>query len=301
MSSLSSYKKPWLSYQDQLLLLESRGLVVTDAQAAIDFLQHVNYYRFSGYCVAFESARHQFHDGVSFEQVQAAHDFDCILRDIVTESLEIVELSFRTAVAHHFGQQHGAFGHADPTNFFRHFGHADWKDKLHTEAERSKERFVGHFKTTYREFPDLPLWVIAEIMSFGALSRMCSGMLKQDQKTIARQYGLQPRVWVSWLHHLTYVRNVCAHHARLWDRIWSIKPTLPHGRYWQPPHMPSNNRLFATLLILNVLMRSCPTVAAYTDKWRSRVEDLIDQLPAVANAAQLMGLTTNWNTHPLWM
>ena len=299
-SPQSSYQKPWLSYQDQISLLQSRGLVVTDVQTATDFLRHVNYYRFSGYCVAFESVRHQFHNDVSFEHVQAAYNFDRILRDVVTESLEIVELDFRSAVAHYFGQEYGAFGHTDPDNFFSKFGHTGWMNKLHTEAERSSEPFVGHFKATYRGFPDLPVWVITEIMSFGALSWMCKGMLKRDKKAIAHQYGLQPLDWVSWLHHLTYVRNLCAHHARLWDRIWSIKPRLPHARVWGAPHLPGNNRLFATLLILNYLMGRSPIVSAYTDQWRSRVEDLISQPPMVANAAQLMGLATDWNTHPLW-
>lgn len=295
-----SYQKPWLSYQDQVLLLQSRGLVINDLQAAVEFLRHVNYYRFSGFCLAFESSRHQFQNGVTFEQVKAAYDFDRILRDIVTEALEVVELDIRTAVAYHFGQKYDAFGHTQPANFFHRFDHPGWMCKLHTEALRSSERFVSHFKVTYQEYPDLPVWVMTEIMSFGALSRMCAGMLKQDQKAIAHHYGLQPRDWVSWLHHLTYVRNLCAHHARLWDRIWSIKPQLPWAQVWRPPHLPGNNRLFATLLIMKNLMRCCPTIAAYADEWQSRIETLIDQPPAVVNAFQLMGLPTSWKSHPLW-
>ena len=197
-SPQTSYQKPWLSYQNQISLLQSRGLVVTNVQGAIDFLRHVNYYRFSGYCVAFESARHQFHNGVSFEQVQAAYDFDRILRDIMTESLEIVELDFRAAVAHHFGQEYGAFGHTEPTNFFRKFGHTGWMNKLHTEAERSSEPFVSHFKTTYRGFPDLPVWVITEIISFGALSWMCKGMLKSSKTRKRSPIGMDSSRWIGY-------------------------------------------------------------------------------------------------------
>lgn len=108
---LPPYKKPWLSFRDQVSRLQSRGLIVSDVQAAMDFLRHVNYYRFSGFCLAFESSRHQFSDGVTFEQVRTAYQFDRVVRDIVTEALEVVELDFRTAVAHHFGQKYGAFGH----------------------------------------------------------------------------------------------------------------------------------------------------------------------------------------------
>ena len=221
---LPAYQKPWLSYQDQIDLLQSRGMVVDDVQGAIEFLQHVNYYRFSVFCVAFESSRHQFANGVTFEQVQAACEFDRDLRDLVTEALEVVELDLRTAVAYHFGQQYGPFGHVAPGSFFKDFDHPEWIERLRSESKRSSEEFVEHFKATYSGFPDLPIWVLTETMSLGGLSRMCSWMLKRDQKVIAQRYGLQPHYWVTWLHHLTYVRNLCAHHARLWDRKWSIKP-----------------------------------------------------------------------------
>jgi abortive infection bacteriophage resistance protein len=281
-------------------LLQSRGLVILNIQAATEFLRHVNYYRFSGYCLAFEQARHSFRPGTTFEQVQAAYDFDRVLRDVVTEALEAVEVDLRTTIAHYFGQMAGAFGHTDATKFFVHFDHADWLNKLHEEAQRSSELFVIHFQATYREFPDLPVWVITEAMSFGALSKMYRGMWKKDKKAIANNYGLQPVVLESWMHHMTYVRNLCAHHSRLWDRIWSIKPHLPYGHAWQQPHLPGNNRLFVTLLILKFLMGCSPAVASFAADWRARVQTLIDQPPAVLNAASLMGLTAAWKTHPLW-
>lgn len=294
------YQKPWRSYADQVDILRARGLHIHDESSAIDFLRHVNYYRFSGYCVAFESVRHQFKSGTTFEQVHASYEFDRILRDIVTEALEIVELEFRTSISHYFGEAYGAFGHTNPSNFYR-FDHRVWLDKLHAEANRSKEQFVVHFKTTYREYPDLPIWVIAELMSFGSLSRMCKGMLKKDRKQISHQYGLQPHVLPTWLHHLTYVRNLCAHHSRLWDRLWAIKPHLPAGMIWQPPHLPGNNRLFCTLLILNYLMARCPTAVEYASEWRFRVEELLDQPPAVENSFLLMGLPDDWARHPIWI
>ncbi|MBN1553611.1 MAG: Abi family protein [Phycisphaerae bacterium] len=299
-SQRPSYRKPWLSYQDQVSLLQSRGVIIDDVQKAVEFLQHVNYYRFSGYCLAFESSRHQFSAGVSFQQIQDAYLFDRSLRDLLTEALEIVELDFRAAIAYHFGERYGAFAHTNRNNFFHKFDHKHWLEKLHTEAKRSSEIFVSHFKITYREFPDLPVWVIMEIMSFGALSFMGAGMLKGDQKAIARKYGLQPCDWVSWLHHLTYVRNLCAHHSRLWDRIWSIKPQLPAAKVWKPPHLPGNHRLYVTLLILNYLMVRCPTITSYAAEWRTRVQALFANPPSTTNAFQQMGLTQDWHNHVLW-
>ena len=134
---LLPYQKPWLSLQDQIALLQSRGMVIADAQAAIEFLQHINYCRFSLFCLPFEDSRHQFARGVTFEQVQAACEFDRNIRDLVTEALEVVELDFRTAVACHFGEHYGPFGHVTPNNFFKRFDHTKWIDRLRSDASRS--------------------------------------------------------------------------------------------------------------------------------------------------------------------
>jgi len=298
------YQKPWLSYHEQANVLQSRGLHISDLSAVTEFLQHVNYYRFSGYCLAFETARHQFQDSVTFEQVRGAYRFDQALRDLITEALELVEIDFRTAIAYHFGEKYGPFGHTHAKNFHHpfhpHSSHRDWQRKLHSEAKRSSELFVKHFEAHYQEFPALPVWVITELMSFGSLSRMGQGMLKEDQKNISHRYGLQPKNWVTWMHHLTYVRNLCAHHARLWDRVWAIKPELPHGKAWKEPYLADNTRLLATLYILNTLMKHCPAIAPFRQDWKSRVEDLLAHPPAVCDPNQCMGLAPHWETHSLW-
>lgn len=296
------YQKPWLSYQDQIKRLESRGMIVNDEAAAMEFLQHLNYYRFSGYGLAFETARHQFQDSVTFEQVQEAYHFDQTLRDVVTEALEIVEIDSRTAIAYHFGETHGPFGHTHAENFSSQLEHPEWLVAVRRETKRSKELFVRHFKATYQEYPNLPVWVATELITFGSLSRMYEGMHKKDQREIAHRYGLQRQDYASWLHHLNYVRNLCAHHARLWDRIWSIKPRLPHGKAWRNQSLlPGNNRLFMTLLILNAIMKRCPAIETFRQEWKSRIETLLNNPPAAIDPFQKMGLADTWKTHPLWM
>lgn len=313
------YQKPWLDYADQVERLESRGLVVADRPLAEWFLSRVNYYRLAGYCLAFESPsqRHAFVPGTTFEQLKAAYDFDYALRDLLSEALEIVEVDLRTAVAHHFGAAHGAFGHTNPVNFHQPkpartgstrahprrnpFQHAAWLTNLRKEAKRSKELFVRHFKATYVEFPDLPVWVATEVMSFGSLSWMIEGMSATDQRAVAGRYGVQPDILTSWAHHLTVARNTCAHHCRAWDRTWSIKPRLPAGKAWQPPYLAGNERVSVTLLILYRLLKRClkppdPGPAV----WKARVDALLAKLPAAPNAAAKLGLTPDWFAGPLW-
>lgn len=294
------FSKGWMSYADQVKLLAQRGLVIGDTNKAERYLTHVNYYRFSGYCLAFEVSRHTFVAGTTFEQVEAAYQFDLELRDLLTEALEIVEVDLRAAIAYYFGKKYGAFGHTKPSNFFKHFSHQDWLDKLHEESRRSSELFVKHFKQSYNEFPDLPVWIVTEVMSFGALSRMLSGMIRDDQKAIANQYGLQPAVFQSWMHHLVVVRNLCAHHSRLWDRVWGVKPTLPYGKDWQMPYLRSNRHLLSTLFLLRYWLKRVPAVAGYATTWKHRIESHLQNLPSVSNVEGRMGITNDWTKSPVW-
>lgn len=298
---LQPYTKPALSYEEQVAKLVGRGLGVADPRAAAGFLAHVNYYRFSGYCLPFETARHQFVPGTTFEQIVGLYECDRDLRDLISEALEVVELDLRTTMAYYFGHRYGAFGHTTPQAFYPGFKHAEWLAKLHDEAERSSELFIQHYRQTYLGFPDLPIWIATEVMSFGALSKMYQGMVRPDQIGLANRYGLHSSVMHTWLHHLVYMRNLCAHHLRLWGRVSSIIPDLPRNvPAWGPTYVPRRDCLFCTLLILNALMNRSPAVKSFAREWRARVTKHLAQPPAGLNLMAGLGGPANWASHPLW-
>jgi abortive infection bacteriophage resistance protein len=294
------YAKPWLPYPDQVARLAKRGLLVSDVVAAEQFLTHVNYYRFSGYCLAFEQERHVFLPSVSFEDIADAYSFDVVLRDLLTEALEVIEIDVRTCLAYNFGQRHGPFGHADAANFFHRFDHPAWIQHVREEAEHSTELFVEHFRGRYTDYPDLPIWMLSEIMSFGTLTRMYRGMDRADQRLIAGRYRLQNADFGSILLHLAYVRNLCAHHSRIWDRVWAIKPTLPHGPMWRPPMMPRNDRLFSTLCLIQHLLKHCRAMSEFAVEWRDRLLGRLSRPPASPRALYCMGMPADWIKHSVW-
>jgi abortive infection bacteriophage resistance protein len=296
------FDKPWLSISDQIQKLQGYGLTISDVPAASAFLEHINYYRFCGYGLAFEKSRHVFLPGTTFEQVRSAYEFDRSLRDLVTESLEVIELDLRTTIAHFFGKKYGAFGYVSEKSFFHTDRHREWLSNVCAETVRSSELFVKHHKEVYQEFPNMPIWVATEIMSFNTLSKMYSFMWKDDKKVIAARYHVQPDILGTWLHHLVYVRNLCAHHSRLWDRIWAIKPNFPAGKNWESPLVPSNMRLFATLLIQSAILRYCLAERSFALGWRVRIEELlINRTPAAPNVIIKMDLPIDWQKHPLWI
>lgn len=305
-----NYDKPWLSISGQLQRLMDRGLIIPHRDSASDFLSHVGYYRFSGYCLAFEEKRHEFLPGTTFEQVRDAYLFDSGLRRLLCEAIEEIEIYLRTAVAYTFGKTYGAFGHLDPENFFKTFSSArksektsrysQWMTRVQEETKRSQDVFTKHFKQTYHEFPDLPIWTVTETMSFGALSRMLEGMDRKDRKAISDPLGIDWNPFASWVHHLCYVRNLCAHYARVWDRIWSITPQMPFGSIWNKPSIPSTSRLFVTLLMIRRILSKVPALRPYADNWKQWIEELLESPPACPDPYTLMGLPEKWESHRLW-
>lgn len=303
------YSKPWLSLSEQIKKLKIRGLVIEDDTAAEAFLHHANYYRFTGYCLAFEQPRHSFPAGVTFEKVQYAYSFDLKLRQLIRCMLDWIEIDLRTSVAYDFARVYGPFGHTNADNFHHRFGnkpdvknpvmHADWIQDVRDEATRpKKEKFVAHFESKYSQFPDLPVWVATEIITFGKLARMVRGMKGHDCRRIADMYGLPARLLSALILHLSYVRNLCAHHSRVWDRCWSVRPLLPRHPDWSGL---DNERLFTTLLFLRHMTQASPVIATDGKRVCDELTELLGKLPDVVNAHELTGLPENWKQHPVWI
>lgn len=142
--------------------------------------------------------------------------------------------------------------------------------------------------------------MLTEIMSFGSLSMMFKGMHRGDQRRVAARYGIQGHYLVSWVHHLVYMRNICAHHARLWDRSWAIKPEILPSSAWSAPGTPPNDTVFVTLLILHQLMKKCACLDRVRVGWRQDVEKHVATLPACGNALGRLGMKNQWTAHTLW-
>lgn len=296
------FTKQALSYADQIALLEQRGMVVGDHAEAVATLSRVNFYRLSAYWYPFKlpaaagAAPSALVPGTRFETVVALYEFDRKLRLLVLDALERVEVSIRTAVTYHLGMTYGAFGHEDPQTFHRGFDHATWLGHLHQETQRSSDAFVSHYQQKYQGFPTMPIWMMTEVISLGSLSRMYKGMAPADKQVIAQPLNIHHKRLQDWLHVLTYVRNVCAHHSRLWNRTLAIRPAAMGEPEWSPPILPRLDRVFCILLMLRFMLRQTGNGTA----WRDECNALLQPIANTPAWRQAMGMGPNWITHPVW-
>lgn len=121
----------------------------------------------------------------------------------------------RSQWAYQLAHRYGPHAHLDVAlSFMPHL----WRlniDKLAEEVGRSDEVFIKHLKTTYAE-PLPPVWAVCEVMTLGLLSRWYNNPKPMPaRRAIAMEYGVDEKVWASWLRHLSLIRNTCAHHCRL--------------------------------------------------------------------------------------
>lgn len=313
--------KPWLSFADQLSQLQTRGLQVDNPAAALDYLERLGYYRLSGYWYPLraidlaasklhgKAIRHDsFVSGSRFEDVVKLYVFDKKLRLLALDALERIEMAVRVDVAHLLGQRDPG-AHENPSCLHGNFAkkvmtkgpdarktqHQVWLVKYRSLLQRArKEPFVVHHQQQYGA---LPIWAAIEVWDFGLLSKLFAGMKHADQQIIAAIYGAPDgQAFAQWLRSLNFIRNVSAHHSRLWNiNVLELSP-IPLG--W-PSGINNARPFFYFCLMRQLLNVICPN-----SSWSQRFKDLLEKDFPKVNNQQIsladLGIFDRWEDWALW-
>ncbi len=284
------------TYGEQVKLLTRRGMVIADQALAAERLQRLNYYRLRGYWMSFEDdmADHAFVTGTTFEQVLELYEFDRRLRLLVLDAIESIEVAVRAQWAYWLAMDHGPHAHLDPRLGSDRWLWAENLHEVHAAVTRSQEGFIRHGLDEYLEGP--PVWAICEVVALGTLSKLIKGLRSGvTAKRIAREFGLSHELLQSWLHNLTVVRNMCAHHSRLFNRSIPVRAKRPRSfapmvaEQWQE----GSQRIYNTFLMCLHFMDE---VAPLRD-WRAR---LIAHVEARPDLLPAMGFPDDWREAMIW-
>ena len=292
------YFKSFLSHRAQISLLKTRGLLLTDENKALHLLENIGYYRLSGYWYPLlaDKENHVFKPDATFSAAFNLYKFDRELRKLIMPELEKIEVSVRTRMTHVLSTDHNPFwidnaGLFSNPNVYRYT-----LNKIQEEFDRSDEEFITAFKSKYSN-PLPPSFIVLEITSFGALSRLYDNLKPgKSRKAIAKMFGLSDRIFASWLHSLVYIRNVCAHHARIWNRWLRVQPLFPRNatKTWIVNRQVLNNRMFFALSMIIYLLNTINP----NHTFKQKLESLFLKYPNVDRAA--MGFPSGWQNEPLW-
>lgn len=293
------YTKQIQTYASQIQILKQRGMVIADETEAEAWLHKVSYYRMSGYWYPLLADRnnHIFKPGSTFEQACMLYEFDSQLRHLVMSCIERIEIAVRTQMAYVMSQAKGGYWIEDATLFNNQAQHNKTLSSIHDEYQRSDEQFVRAFKQKYST-PLPPSWITLEITSFGTMSiiyqNLNPGLPKRD---VAAAFGVSDTVFVSWLHSLVYVRNICAHHARLWNRTLGVRPLMPrHTRHtFIPLPVAGTQRMYFILSIIRYLLN----IFEPSNTMPQDLAKLFSSFSSVYPGA--LGFPNNWQEESLWM
>ena len=261
-------------------------------------LETISYFRLSGYWyVLLENKEtHLFNKESTFEMAFNLYCFDKELRRLILGELEKIEIAIRSQMTYIISSYFGPFWIEEKSLFANFNEHNSIISKITGEFLRSNEKFIDSYKSKYlNKLP--PSWMLLEIISFGSLSLMYQKLKPgKTKREIAAKFGLDDRMLISWMHTMVYIRNICAHHSRLWNRNFAIRPMkLQSPQYtWLNNNEVSNSRLFYFASTLIYLLNRVNPVSSF----KIRLIELIKSFEI--SDFKAMGFSDNWEHEPLW-
>jgi len=295
------YSKPPLSITDQIAKLKQRGLKFNDEQKAAHYLSNISYYRLRAYTYPFQDnsvSKHPFIKDVCFEDIIKLYVFDRRLRLLVLNVIEKIEISLRTKIIYEYALVHGSHWFNDAKLFHSPKFFKANNVTLNKEINRSTETFIEHYKQTYTTPKLPPSWMSLEVISMGLLGKLFSNLKRDAVKTkVASEFGLKKSEHLtSWIHAFVNLRNICAHHSRLWNRRFTIVPKIPYNTYntfIQNTNI-YDNKLYAQLCCMN-----------YITQIISPDSSFVADLKALLGTCNLvdckeMGFPDAWKDEPIW-
>ncbi|MDE0775654.1 MAG: Abi family protein [Nocardioides sp.] len=311
------YSKPALTHDELVDRWVERGLEIPDRARALRYARQLGYFRLSPYTIPFQrsGATHQFRRGVRFDDVLDLYVFDRELRLLVIDALERVEVAVRSALTDHMSSVGGGpHWWIDPNHFRDPRRHGDLvsivrktcNDQLQRGAETSTDELMfrsalEHYLTTYGT-PELPpSWLMVETLTIGQLDALIRNLAnKSDRTAVARSLGINDVLLESWLRTYVRVRNICAHHGRLWNVGLGVYPAIPISRkvHWLSDAEMMNEVRRQRLYPVLTSLQSILTTISPNSSWSARLRDLLARHPNVPLRA--MGVPDDWLLDPFW-
>lgn len=207
---------------EQIALLKERGMSFDEETNVAHYLANISYYRLKGYWWEMQEdiVNHQFKEGSCFENVIRLYNFDRSFRLIIFNAIESIEIALRTKMIYHLSLGYDGEWYINADLFQNKSYHNDFKIKIIREINESNEVFIRKHKNNHPdEKPEA--WKALEVITLGTLSRLYENINHQlrEKSLIANEFGLyNQKTLSSWLRTITVIRNIIAHHGRLWNR-----------------------------------------------------------------------------------
>ena len=284
MPPKSTYLKPHLTIEQQIQKLKTKNIEIDNLNKAKHSLSHLNYYRLSAYWKAYPYK-------IKFQKILNDYFFDKELRLLILSAIESIEISLKTQISFILTSKYGI--HPNLKSIL------DEKydiQKFKEEYNRNNEEFIKHFKEKYKE-PLPPMWIMVEIISFGQLSMMYKCIKeRKDRNAISHKYGLDSSILQLYIHQLTIIRNISAHHGRLWNKKFTLNLKIPKaGKIANSSEKRGykNKKIYNSLVFLKYML----DIIEPLHSWDIKLKELIRKYDINID---FMGFPLKWDLLPVW-
>lgn len=313
------FKQPSLTITQQLTLLQEKGLIIDDLSSAEHWLSYNSYFRFKHYSYSFKDYKNgngNYLPATRFEVIRDLYLFDRKIKMLIFGALENIEIAVKTQLTNIMAGAYGAHWYLDENHFISEqerkqiirnikiaedipsaFDHAAFLCSIEAYMKNPEELFLKSYKDTYEPLHP-PSWMMVEVITFGTLSFLFENLKPCNEKTMIHDhFGLTKKHFVSWLHCFSFIRNKCAHHARLVYAKINFAPALPQKKSRQflvEADDVEHASLYAVLCCIQHMIGTCNNSSLFKDNLLT----LIDSFPSI-NYTRL-GFTKHWRDEPLW-
>ncbi len=301
---LMHYHKPTIPVKDQIQLLKSRGLLMGDESLAEHYLNNISYYRLAGYWwpMQADKVNHLFKTNSRFEDVVALYSFDSELRLLLFNAIKRIEIGLRTRMINHLAHEVDPWWFENPLIFKNKLAFAVNLKAIDRDLKNSKEVFIRqHYQKYHADSRRPPAWKTLEVVSFGLLSKLYGnlGSHFESKDTIAKEINTVNHTFLrTWLQSLSQIRNICAHHGRLWNKNLPGRPKLlprpPAPWLTLVPPVSQHHALYVHVCCMKYLLDAISPGHRFTLKLKT----LFCKYPSVDLDA--LGFSKIWDKEPLW-
>ncbi|WFQ94575.1 Abi family protein [Mycoplasma feriruminatoris] len=270
-------KKPkeFKTFEEQIEILKSRGLVINNEEKAIEILKQENYYNIvNGYKDLFlkNEKEDKFIENTNFNELYSLFLFDRELRSIILKYILIFERDLKTTISYNFSKKYNKGNRIDSylypenyrDNYIEVLNFISTINKI-IVSKNEKTQYIKHY---IEQYGHVPLWVVVNIMSFGNMSFMFENLKDTDKNKITLFYvnrykdqnnkrNINIRVkndsFLSLLKILNIVRNVCAHEERMYNIRFSRASTSDVSQLVEY-NLCEDNKLITVFMFLKMVL-----------------------------------------------
>lgn len=271
--------------EEQLQILEKRGLIIENRDRAIEILRNVNYYTLTGYLFPFEQGE-VYQKGTSMNLAIKLYHFDNEIRNILMALMVEAEEKLKTRIAYNIAIAHSE----DPliytdVNYFKSANdHSRFIKDFQNNVRNNREvPFVKHHIQKYRG--QFPIWVAVNLFTLGNLKYLYKNIPSRDRKNISSEFNVSPQILDSWIDILRILRNKLAHNMRLYGTTSQKTPKLEKHHSIRI----TTNRLFADFVLLKYLLDN-------SEVWQNTIVNVDKVLAKYQDSIELskIGFPEDW-------